>query len=128
MRYLTLGEVLALHQRILQQTGGGAGLRDLGALEAAIGQPRQSFGGADLYPDLASKAAILAYTLIQNHPFVDGNKRVGHAALEVFLVLNGVELDTTVDDAEATIVAVASGKVGRDEFLSWVRRHVVPRA
>ena len=85
MRYLSLGEVLELHRLVVEQAGGAAGLRDLGALESAVAQPRATFGGADLYPTLAAKAAALGYSLALNHAFVDGNKRVAHAALETFL-------------------------------------------
>lgn len=77
MRHLTLAEVLELHRLVITQTGGGQGLRDLGLLESAIAQPRQTFGGQDLYPDLPAKAAALGFSLIANHPFIDGNKRVG---------------------------------------------------
>ena len=77
MRYLTLGEVVILQRRLLDQSGGAAGLRDLGTLESAVAQPRMTFAGQDLYPDLAAKAAALGYALIQGHPFLDGNKRTG---------------------------------------------------
>ena len=100
MRYLTLGEVLELHGRVVAESGGATAIRDLGALESAVAQSRTTFGGEDLYPDLAAKAAALGFSLIQNHPFVDGNKRTGHAALETFLVLNGAELDAPVAEAE----------------------------
>jgi death-on-curing protein len=113
VRYLTLGEVLELHRLVLAQTGGGTGLRDLAALETAVAQPRQSFGAEDLYPTLVEKAAALAFSLIQNHPFVDGNKRVGHAALETFLLLNGHELQATVAEAEALVLRVAGGECTR---------------
>lgn len=126
MRYLSLSEVIALHQRILEETGGLEGLRDLGALESAVAQPRMTFGGEDLYPDLPSKAAALAFSIIQNHPFIDGNKRTGHAALETFLMLNGYELESGVDDAEAIILGVASGKAGRAELEAWLRRVTKP--
>ena len=86
MRYLSLGEVLGLYDRIVGTSGGAIGIRDLGALESALAQPRMSFGGGDLYPSLAEKAAALGYSLVMNHRFLDGNKRVGHAAMEVFLV------------------------------------------
>ena len=120
MRYLSLAEVLVLHRMVLDQSGGATGLRDLGALESAVGQPRQSFGGVDLYADLPSKAAALGFSLIQNHPFVDGNKRVGHAALETFLQLNSAELSAGVDDAERVVLAVASGELSRSQFTEWV--------
>jgi death-on-curing protein len=122
VRYLSLGEVLALHQRLLAQSGGGEGLRDLGALESAAAQPRMTFAGHDLYPDLATKAAALAYSLIKNHPFVDGNKRVGHAAMETFLLLNGHELIAPIEDAERIILGVAAGSVDRDALRDWVRQ------
>ena len=126
MRYLTFAEVLELHRRVVSETGGATALRDLGALESATAQPRASFDGNDLYPSLEEKAGALAFSLIQNHPFIDGNKRVGHAALETFLVLNGKELSADADESERIILAVASGKCGRDGFLEWIRSHVVP--
>jgi death on curing protein len=124
LRYLSLAEVLELHRRITALSGGAVSLRDLGALESAVAQPRASFAGEDLYPDLATKATALAFSLINNHPFVDGNKRVGHAALETFLMLNGYELDATVDAGEQIILAVAAGQVVREELLEWVRAHL----
>ena len=82
MRYLSLQEVISLHSLLVSQSGGSSGLRDSGALESVVAQPEASFVGEDLYPNLASKAAALGHSLIQNHPFVDGNKRVGHVAME----------------------------------------------
>ena len=84
-RYLSLGEVLRLHARIIVTSGGADGLRDLSLLESAVGQPRQSFDGKDLYETLPAKASAIGFSLIMNHPFVDGNKRIGHAALEATL-------------------------------------------
>ena len=120
MRYLSLQEVLWLHSRIVELSGGASGLRDRGALESAVAQPQASFGGVDLYPTLAAKAAALAHSLIQNHPFIDGNKRIGHAAMEVFLILNGFEIDATVDDQENAIMSVASGLVSRAQLTEWL--------
>jgi len=127
MRYLSLQEVISLHSLLITQSGGSSGLRDRGALESAVAQPEASFGGQDLYPDLASKAAALGHSLIQNHPFVDGNKRVGHAAMEVFLLLNGNELDASVDEQEKIIIEVASGNVSRIELSGWISKHIVLR-
>ena len=124
-RYLSLAEVLTLHRRIIAETGGSDGLRDLGLLESALGQPRQTFGGEDLYPTLAAKATALGFFLIKNHPFVDGNERVGHAALEAMLMLNGMELSASIDDAEHEVLAVAAGERTREEFQSWVEERVV---
>ncbi|MCI0437693.1 MAG: type II toxin-antitoxin system death-on-curing family toxin [Chloroflexi bacterium] len=125
MRYLTLAEVLALHRLIVEQTGGAAAVRDLGALESAVAQPRMTFEGRDLYATLAEKAVALGFSIIQNHPFVDGNKRVGHAAMETFLVLNGRELRASIDESERVVVDVASGKCSRGQFLRWVEEHLV---
>ncbi len=127
MRYLTLGEVLDLHRRILLRSGGAGGIRDLGALESAVAQPRMTFGGTELYIDMAAKAAALCFSLIQNHPFVDGNKRVGHAAMETFLVLNGFEITATLDEQERVMLAVASGSGSRDDLAEWLREHMVQR-
>jgi death-on-curing protein len=126
VRYLSLGEVLELHRRIVGESGGSPAIRDLGALESALAQPRMTFGGEDLYPDLATKAAALGFSLSRNHPFVDGNKRTGHAALETFLVLNGSELATPVDDAERVLLNLAAGALDRSTFLEWVRQHMRP--
>ena len=128
MRYLSLQEVISLHSLLIAQSGGISALRDRGALESAVAQPEASFGGQDLYPDLASKAAALGHSLIQNHPFVDGNKRVGHAAMEVFLLLNGYEIDASVDEQETIILDVASGNVSRTELSDWISKHMVAKS
>jgi death-on-curing protein len=126
VRYLSLAEVIELHRLVVEQAGGAVGLRDLGALEAAVAQPRATFGGADLYPTLAAKAAALGYSLALNHAFVDGNKRVAHAALETFLVLNGFELRADIDEAERTMLALAAGALSREQLVAWVEPHLMP--
>ncbi|HSN96637.1 MAG TPA: type II toxin-antitoxin system death-on-curing family toxin [Candidatus Nanopelagicales bacterium] len=127
MRYLTLTEVLFLHGRVLVASGGAAGVRDLRALEAALAQPKATFGGEDLYPTVFAKAATLCYSLVQGHPFVDGNKRVGHASMEVFLVLNGYELKADVDEQERVMLSLASGALSRDQLHAWIEEHARPR-
>lgn len=108
MRYLTLGELIELHRRIIEQSGGAVGIRALGLAESALAQPRMSFGGTELYPTLAEKAAALCFSLVMNHPFADGNKRIGHAAMETFLMMNGFELNTDIEASESTILRQAS--------------------
>lgn len=125
MRYLSIDEVLSLHQMILDQSGGMSGIRDRGALESAVAQPLACFGGQDLYPSLVEKAAALGFSLIQNHAFIDGNKRIGHAAMETFLVLNGYELNADVDEQEQVILEVAASQKDRDSFTEWLRTHVI---
>jgi death-on-curing protein len=123
IRYLTLIEVLELHRKILEQSGGALGIRDMGLLESAIAQPRMTFDGEDLYPSLLEKAVALGFSIILNHPFIDGNKRTGHAATETFLVLNGVEINASVDEQERMVLAIASGELGREAFVEWLRRN-----
>ena len=119
--FLAVRHVLRLHLMIMEQAGGRAGLRDLPGLESAVAQPRMTFGDRDLYPSLEEKASALAFSLIRNHPFVDGNKRVGHAALELMLSLNGVQLNAPIDEAERIILGVAAGVLGREELLKFVQ-------
>jgi death-on-curing protein len=124
IRYLTLKEVLDLHRLALEQSGGLGGVRDLGALDSAVVQPQMAFGGKDLYATLGEKAAALGFSLVCNHPFTDGNKRVGHAAMETFLVLNGWELVAGVDEQEQVILRLAASAMGREEFMAWVQAHL----
>jgi len=126
IRYLSLEEVLELHRLALQQTGGLDGVRDLGGLESAVVQPQMTFGGQDLYPCLPTKAAALGFSLVCNHPFLDGNKRVGHLAMEMFLILNGQELIAEVDEQERVIIRLAAGELSREEFAAWVRSRMNP--
>ncbi len=128
MRYLTLGEVVELHGRVLHVGGGAPGIRDLGALDSALAQPKATFGGVDLYPTLVEKAAALCFSLVQNHPFVDANKRVSHAAMETFLVLNGAEIAAAVDDQERLMLDLAAGRIDRSQLTDWLRHHLRPLA
>lgn len=127
MRYLTLNEVLTLHDRLIAQTGGSFGVRDIGRLESSLAQPRMTFDGVELYPTLVEKAATPGFSIIQNHPFLDGNKRTGHAAMEIFLFLNGFEIRSSTDEQEKAVLQVASGKMSREEFSGWVNSVVVKR-
>ncbi len=126
VRYLGLGEVIRLQDALIRQSGGAQGLRDLAALESAVAQPQQTFEGRDLHATIPQKAAALGYSLILNHGFLDGNKRIGHAAMEVFLLLNGYEFQADVNDAESTILAVASGSMTRADLTDWVSKHISP--
>jgi len=127
MRFLTLAEVLELYRRVVEATGGSPRIRDLAGLESALAQPRMTFEGDDLYPSLVEKAAALSFSLIKNHPFVDGNKRLGHAAMELFLLMNGLEIRAHSDEQERLILRVASGKAGRQELVEWLESHVVEK-
>ena len=128
MRYLTLNEVLDLYQQVMEQSGGAVGIRDLNALESAVAQPRMTFGGEELYPTVVEKASALGFSLVMNHPFVDGNKRIGHAAMETFLVLNGFEINASVDEQERVILQLAASELDRDEFTKWLHVHITERS
>lgn len=125
MRYLSLPEILELHNRIIETTGGARGIRDIRALESAINQSRLTFDRTDLYPNIITKAAALCFFLVMNHPFVDGNKRIGHAAMETFLILNEFEIEASIDEQEKVILDLASGELDREEFTSWLNKHVI---
>ena len=98
----------------------------MGMLESALAQPRATFGGDDLHATVIAKAAALGFSLALNHAFVDGNKRVAHAAMAVFLLLNGVELRASVDDQERLMLNLASGQLTREQLASWLESHVEP--
>jgi death-on-curing protein len=127
-RYLTVPEVVELHGRVIAQSGGSPGVRDPQGLDSAVAQPQMTFGGNDLYATLEDKAAALGFSLVSNHPFVDGNKRIGHAAMETFLVMNGNELHAAADDQERVILQLAAGVLRREDFTQWVRELVITRS
>jgi len=128
MRHLTLNEVLDLYRQVMEQSGGAVGIRDLNALESAVAQPRMTFGGEELYPTVVEKASALGFSLVMNHPFVDGNKRIGHAAMETFLVLNGFEINASVDEQERVILQLAASKLDRDQFTKWLHAHITEKS
>lgn len=124
IRYLSVDQVLALHQGLVDQFGGSAGLRDRGGLEAAVARPAMTFGGDDLYPDVAAKAAALMHSLVLNHPFLDGNKRIGVHAAEFFLERNGHTLEADDHDLVRFTLAVAEGKVAVEALAIWLRQRL----
>lgn len=120
--YLSPAQAVALHHELLAVFGGLAGVRDRGNLEAAVARPAMTFGGEDLYPDVAAKAAALMHSLILNHPFVDGNKRTGAAAAELMLELNGWALVAGDQDLEDLTLAAARGEMSAEALAIWFRQ------
>ena len=116
-------KVLLLHKLIAEETGGSIGIRDEGLLESALEIAFSTFDGQELYPTKEEKGARLGYTLISNHAFVDGNKRIGMYVMLTFLEVNGIHMDCTNEDVAETGLAVASGKMDYDALLRWVRDH-----
>ena len=120
--YLSVQQVLELHQIQLRHYGGGEGIRDSGALEAACARPQMTFGGEDLYREFPDKAAALMYSLVMNHPFVDGNKRVGaHAAL-IFLMANGWDIQASPVELENVTLALAQVVMDLESLTIWWRQ------
>ncbi len=117
--YLTVQEVLFIHARLIATTGGEHGIRDLGLLESAVARPQAAFGGEDLYPDLWRKTAALMQSLVQNHPFVDGNKRTGITAAAMFLRRNGRILQTSNAELERFTLWVTEERPSLDEMANW---------
>ena len=126
MKYLYPKQVLYLYQRIIQQSGGTVGLRDEGLLESAVYRPQASFGGQDLYPDLFSKTAALGHSIISNHPFVDGNKRVGVEAMQLMLQVNGYDLHASTEAKFEFVMEIAKGKLTEQAIADWLKRHSQP--
>lgn len=119
-RHLELSEVIAVHEYLLDLFGGSEGVRDVNLLESALAQPRQTFDGKDLYRTPAEKAARYAFGIVNNHPFVDGNKRTGAACLGMALRGNDVRFKPRSDDLCRTIIAIADGSLSYEELVIWV--------
>ena len=122
--YLSVEQVLEIHAYQIRRFGGSAGLRDQGALEAAVGRPQMTFGGEDLYPEMPVKAAALMHSLVMNHPFVDGNKRVGaHAAL-LFVRANEMEPEITPAELTEVTLSLARGELSAEALTVWLRQRL----
>lgn len=116
-------KVLLLHQLMAEATGGSSGVRDEALLESALKGAFATFGGQELYPSKEEKGARIGYTLISNHAFVDGNKRIGMYVMLTFLEVNGIRLDCSNEDIIDAGLGVASGKMDYESLLQWVREH-----
>lgn len=116
-------KVLLLHRLIAEETGGSIGIRDEALLESALEGAFAGFGDKEFYPSKEEKGARLGYTLISNHAFVDGNKRIGMYVMLTFLEVNGIRMDCSNDDVYQTGMRVADGTMGYEELLDWVKDH-----
>ena len=123
MKTLTKAQVLMLHKQLVNETGGSPGLRDEGLLESALASPFQEFATFSPYPTIQQKAARLGFSLVMNHPFIDGNKRIGAHAMLTLLALNGIEIVCTQKELADTILNVAAGNIGYDGLLQWLLDH-----
>lgn len=124
--FLSLEQVLRLHTSLIETYGGAAVIRDLGLLQSALAMPQASFGGQVLHPTVLDQAAAYLYHLVQNHPFVDGNKRIGAATALVFLAMNDLQIEGDENGLVALTMSVACGEIGKDTIAQWFRDHLLP--
>jgi death on curing protein len=120
--FLDLDRVLRTHQSLIETYGGAEGVRDVGLLHSAIAMPQASFGGEFLHKDVFEMAAAYLYHIVQNHPFLDGNKRTGAATAIIFLAINGVDLEADEEGLVQLTLAVAEGKCGKEEIAGFFRK------
>lgn len=124
MIWITADDVIQIHSRVIQRSGGMDGLRDRAGLEAAVLAPMQSFGGQDLYPTTVEKIARLGYGLASNHAFVDGNKRIGAMMTQLLLKWNGFQMSLSSGELADMFIAIADGSAGESDLLAWIQRHL----
>ena len=121
--FLTFAEVIEIHDYQIEHFGGATGLRDIDLLKSAIGMPSATFGGVFLHPTIYEMAAAYLFHLVENHPFVDGNKRVGAMAALVFLDMNGIDFEASDEEFTAMVLRVASGKMLKAEITLFLKKH-----
>lgn len=126
MIWLTKQQILSIHSDVIEASGGMDGVRDEGILTSALSSPLQTYDGKELFPTLIDKVARLAYGLTQNHPFIDGNKRIGAHAMLVTLGLNGVSLNYTQQELAQTFWSLASSELSCEQLKNWIQKHTVP--
>lgn len=124
--FLSLAEVLEIHQDQVTRYGGASGVRDIELLKSALGMPSATYGGQFLHTDIYEMAAAYLFHMVKNHPFVDGNKRVGAVTALIFLYLNGFDFDASEDDLAEIVLAVARGDIDKAEVAVFIRRHTRP--
>ena len=126
MILLTVDEIISLHKKLIEKTGGNDGIRDINLLESAVFSAEASFGDKECYPTVEEKAARLMYALTNNHAFVDGNKRIGVFVMLITLKLNNAELKYTQDELISLGLAVASGETDYEKIYKWIIGHKIP--
>lgn len=125
MIWTTAEDVIMIHSRVIQETGGSDGVRDQGVLESAIAAPLQSFDGVDLFPTTIDKVARLGYGLAANHAFIDGNKRIGAMMTQLLLKWNGYKLSLKRGELADMFIAIADGQAKETDLLTWIEKHIV---
>lgn len=124
MIWVTVDDIILIHSRIIQVTGGIDGLRDRSGLEAALAAPFQTFGGKDLFPSELEKIARLGFGLASNHAFIDGNKRIGAMMTQLLLKWNGYSLTLSEGELSEMFISIAEGKQKAEDLLKWIQAHL----
>ncbi|MFN2458233.1 MAG: type II toxin-antitoxin system death-on-curing family toxin [Chitinophagaceae bacterium] len=120
---ISTSEALSIHNLLIKQFGGSAGLRDQQALTSALSRPFQTFQSDELYPSILHKASALIESIISNHPFIDGNKRTGYVLMRLFLIQNGYDIYSSQEEKFTFVINIASGVSGFDEILQWLQNN-----
>ena len=124
---ISVSEAILIQDILIEKFGGTRGIRDRGLLESALARPFQTFDNKDLYPTIVKKAAALIESILRNHPFVDGNKRIGYVLMRVFLLDNGFDLISSQDDKYNFVMEIASGSIDYDTICNWITDHIEDR-
>ena len=124
MRFLSIENIILFHEKIVKETGGSAGIRDRGLIESALNRAFMTYDGKDLYPNLNEKIAVIAHSLISNHGFIDGNKRIGVAVMVILLKMNNIKVSYTQRELIDLGLKTAEGLMNEKDILNWVEKHI----
>ena len=121
---ISISEVIIIHDILIDKFGGHPGLRDKGLLDSAIFRPFQMFDNKELYPGAIKKSAVLIESIIKNHPFIDGNKRIGYVIMRLFLLENGYDIVATQEEKYDFVIRIAAGESNMDDIIKWIQKHI----
>lgn len=124
MRFLSVDDIVLFHEKIIKETGGSYGIRDIGLIESALNRALMTYGGRDLYPTILEKIAVVTHSLITNHGFVDGNKRIGVAVMILLLKMNNIKIKYTQQEIVDLGLKVAEGSWKEKDILDWIKGHI----
>lgn len=122
---ITIEQVVRIHEILIEKFGGTKGIRDLALLESALARPYQTFGGVELHENQFQKAAAIIQSLLINHPFVDGNKRIGYVVMRLILLENGWDLNVSQDEKHQFVIGIAEGKMEFNEISDWLKSNAI---
>lgn len=124
MRFLSVDDIVLFHKKIIKATGGSTSIRDIGLVESALNRALMTYDGKDLYPDIIEKIAVVTHSLITNHGFVDGNKRIGVTVMILLLKINNIKIEYTQKELINLGLKVAEGTWKEKDILNWIKKHI----